>query len=163
MTDAASHARKRSIDDMIDAAAEAAGPHAGAAQAVLRRLFPADEDSKAAAQALDTLAAECFRISAEHGFHDGPNPLPQSLMLIVSEAAEALEAFRDDKFDYDEQRNGHAKPQGVMSELADIVIRTLDTALEVEQQYGTRPLSEVFALKMAFNETRPVGHGRVRL
>lgn len=101
-------------------------------------------------------ASKCYRTAQEHGFHDGPNPLPQSLCLIHSEVSEALEAFRDDDMLSYEASD---KPNGVMSELADIIIRTLDTAEE------TMPgmIGQVLMQKIAYNQIRDIGHGRVRL
>lgn len=108
-------------------------------------------------EAIEALSRECFRIAAEHGFHKTPNPVPQSLCLIHSEVSEALEAYRDDDIAlrYDER----GKPEGLIVELADAVIRILDTAHEIAPgQFG-----EALVAKMAYNETRIPGHGRVRL
>jgi NTP pyrophosphatase (non-canonical NTP hydrolase) len=49
------------------------------------------------------------------------------LMLIVSEAAEALEDVREGHFSA-RTNSENGKPEGLPSELADIVIRTLDLA-----------------------------------
>lgn len=52
----------------------------------------------------------------------------------------------------------HLKPEGVPIELADCIIRCLDTLY----QWGTSPTLAVL-IKMRFNETRPYRHGKVRL
>jgi hypothetical protein len=94
------------------------------------------------------------------------------LMLIVSEAAEALDEWRDgreiDMMLY-EHRGGDVnihpeteerkpgKPVGIPSELADIIIRTLDAAAA----YGV-DIEAAVRIKMAYNENRPYLHGRAR-
>lgn len=89
------------------------------------------------------------------------------LMLIVSEVAEAQ----------DEIRNGHAadetyyptaqtdldgsiiggpfKPEGVPSEIADVVIRCFDFA--ATEGFN---LADIIFEKLAYNETRPYKHGK---
>jgi NTP pyrophosphatase (non-canonical NTP hydrolase) len=127
------------------------------------------------------------------------------LMLIVSEASEALEEWRnnhkedegywslpkyrpaiealpeglretaatieempddgidivDENFNQDEIQalamEGFLKPEGIPSELADIVIRVMDCAVE----YGI-DLEDEITLKMAYNATRPHKHGGKR-
>lgn len=156
---------------------------------------------------LNELAAEIHGISRAKGFwpkEDDPNPIErnvgESLMLIVTEVAEAMEAWRDDKWegtswhyvpgvtdcpheikyegdkvyyrrvglnfevDWPEVtpelfvRWGFApKPEGVASELADVIIRVLDMcgAHDIDIETAVR-------LKVAYNATREVLHGRAR-
>ncbi|MBQ9917399.1 MAG: hypothetical protein IJO71_09415 [Microbacterium sp.] len=99
-----------------------------------------------------------------------------ALMLIVGEASEAHEQIRDgraaDETYYptagfevvsggetewvDSQPiQGLHKPEGVPSEIADIVIRCLDFA----DNFGF-DLGDIIAEKMAYNQTRPYKHGR---
>lgn len=83
------------------------------------------------------------------GFGNPPH-LPQELMLIVTELAEACEAHRtgatSDKI---------PEFTGVEEELADAVIRIFDTA----QRHNLR-LGQAIIQKMLFNLSRPYKHGK---
>jgi NTP pyrophosphatase (non-canonical NTP hydrolase) len=99
-----------------------------------------------------------------HGFWKGETAGPlgrligEKLMLIVTEVAEVMEAYRE---------KGHApggivwyredgKPEGMASEMADIAIRLADLA----EALGI-DLDAAIREKMTFNETRPYKHGKV--
>lgn len=82
--------------------------------------------------------------------------VPEKLMLIVSEASEALEDFRVGKMETT-RRESDGKPEGFPTELADIVIRCFDLAGAL----GINLEAEVLT-KMAFNETRSYRHGGKR-
>lgn len=74
------------------------------------------------------------------------------LALIHSEVSEALEAYREDGLLASQRDDG--KPEGFGSELADVIIRTLDLA----EHYGINIEQEI-ANKMQYNETREYMHG----
>lgn len=80
------------------------------------------------------------------------NPAEQ-LMLIVTELAEACEAFRMGNPPC--ERPGMERYSHAAEELADVVIRCFQMAGEHDI-----PLADVILVKMAFNETRPVKHGK---
>lgn len=105
---------------------------------------------------LRSLQAECWQTAENHGFHDIGMTVGDRLMLIVSEAAEALEAHREghapDESWY--EKDG-TKICGVPSELADIIVRVLDMA----EVYGVDLLT-VLQEKMAYNKSRPFLHGK---
>ena len=78
------------------------------------------------------------------------------LALIGTEVAEAIEEIRagrhvTDRYFSDEDSR---KPEGVPSELADVVIRALDCA----DAWGI-DLENVIEEKLAYNETRGYRHG----
>jgi NTP pyrophosphatase (non-canonical NTP hydrolase) len=135
---------------------------------------------------LNEIAERSHALSKAKGWWDGhldPEDrsfVPEKLMLIVSEAAEALEAYRDPTQPPNFYRctnmachpqpgtRLHApsagvscsfcgkalKPEGVASELADIVIRVGDLAARLGIDLG-RAVEE----KHAYNETRALRHG----
>jgi NTP pyrophosphatase (non-canonical NTP hydrolase) len=73
-------------------------------------------------------------------------------MLIVSEAAEALEDVRNGDFELRVTSEG--KPVGLPSELADIIIRVADYA-----EWQGYDLTAAIQVKQAYNENRPHKHG----
>lgn len=81
--------------------------------------------------------------------------IPQHLMLIVSEAAEALEDYRNGRMSTTIREDG--KPEGFWTEIADIAIRLGDLA----GAHGVDLEHEV-KQKMAHNRTRPHRHGGKR-
>lgn len=94
-------------------------------------------------QDLTRLAKAFTNWREAQGFSMSWDLIPEKLMLIVTEAAEAMEAYRsDDRANFGE-------------ELADIIIRTLDLCggLGVDIQGAVMQ-------KMEVNFTRPKKHGR---
>ena len=79
--------------------------------------------------------------------------IPEKLMLIVSEASEALEDYREGKL-LQLAFEVSGKPIGFASELADVVIRCFDLAgaLGID-------LQDAIVQKHKFNKTRPYRHG----
>lgn len=79
------------------------------------------------------------------------------LALITTEVAEAIEEIRNGR-DVDETYysvGGHGmKPEGVPSEIADVVIRALDVA----DAWGI-DLEAVIEIKLAYNAARGYRHG----
>lgn len=90
--------------------------------------------------------------------HSGWARLParnfgEILMLAVSELVEALEAHR--KIGLHGAGNYGLSVSHVTEELADTIIRLLDTARGLDL-----PLGEALAEKLAYNDTRPPKHGK---
>jgi NTP pyrophosphatase (non-canonical NTP hydrolase) len=101
---------------------------------------------------LDEMADRLHIISTEKGFW--PNEvddifITKQLMMIVSEAVEVMEAIRKDK----------GKDE-IASEMADIVIRTLDLYAGLRDNlYTDISLDAALEKKVSFNKTRPERHG----
>jgi NTP pyrophosphatase (non-canonical NTP hydrolase) len=98
-----------------------------------------------------------------------PRELPEILMLIDTETAEAMEEWRDghapDQIYYTHE-DGQAcviedcpdtKPEGVPIELADVLIRVLDACVWLGID-----IERALRIKMDYNRTRSINHGRVR-
>lgn len=121
--------------------------------------------------AINDLRDVAYGNSAAKGFHSDPahENASTKLMLIVSEAAEALECeregmARENLYQFGETgttnvfRHGDGtlnKPIGYASELADIIIRVADEAGRLGIDLG-RAVVE----KVEYNATRPVKHGK---
>ena len=132
-----------------------------------------DPDNLSFGMTICDVVAEAHKIAREKGWHqslatqalsDGSEASAAALKeiaalrfgawmgLIMSEAAEALEAFRSHGLS--SWRGETGKPEGVASELADIVIRVGDVcgALQID-------LEDAIMSKMEFNRSRSFRHG----
>jgi NTP pyrophosphatase (non-canonical NTP hydrolase) len=103
--------------------------------------------------ALTDIGAEILRHKRTHGWKvTGPGDwandreIPSVLMLITTEVAEAMEAFRADDL------------ENFVEELADIVLRTVGLAHGMQIDLAAASIA-----KMAKNRHRPLKHGGKRL
>lgn len=104
-------------------------------------------------EGLNALRDKVHNMAKEKGWHEPSPSFGEAMALLHSEVSEALEAYRD----YGNVEHfgppGH-KPTGVPSELADVIIRCLDTC----GAFGI-DIEEAVRRKMAFNATRDKRHG----
>lgn len=108
------------------------------------------------------LQQEAHNNACNKGWWDSPDgsfkqlrPIPELLMLVTTEVAEAMEAYRDAIALYELDKG--KKPVGFAHELADVMIRVADMA----EAYGI-DLEKAIKQKMAYNATRPHRHGGKR-
>lgn len=107
-------------------------------------------------KSIQEIAYDCYANSAAHGFWENNTNIAEKLMLIVSEASEALECWRNGESLEERLRDTDGKPEGFASELADVVIRVFDLA--VSQNIDIQSAIEH---KMEYNKSRPFMHGKI--
>jgi NTP pyrophosphatase (non-canonical NTP hydrolase) len=119
------------------------------------------------------LIGEAHGCAIEKGWWDGgaqdrtdraEADFPALLALIHSEVSEALEAYRKPEQGYPDGDawgwiGPNGKPEGILSELADVVIRIFDLVGALGM--GSR-FASVLVAKMRYNRTRPHRHGGKR-
>ena len=102
---------------------------------------------------LKEFCEHAHKTALEHGWWEKPRTLAEQIVLMHSELSEAIEAIRNGEEGFwIDPKSG--KPEGIATELADCIIRIMDTC----KNYGW-DLEEVMLVKMAYNDRRPYRHG----
>jgi len=115
---------------------------------------------------LNELRDKAFAYAERQGFHKEPVNFAERIMLVVTELSEAVQADRGDlwasktfpdKITCEDCERMYALPVAgsVEEEIADALIRMFSIAgiYNIDLDYHVN-------VKMAYNETRPCGHGK---
>lgn len=93
-------------------------------------------------------------VAKDHGWWDRPNDIGRQITNMHGELSEAWEEFRGGRpLDY-MYYSGGTKPEGFGVELADCVIRIMDTC-----EANGIDLEKMIELKNEYNKTREWRHG----
>lgn len=107
---------------------------------------------------LGALAESVKTVNDLNGWFDRVRSQEADIALLHSEVSELFEEIRDgadtNRNRYHVDDNGNLKPEGIPSELADVIIRALDTAY----RWGI-DIDDAVAEKLAYNATRGRFHG----
>ena len=99
---------------------------------------------------ISELQTKIHQIAKDHGWWEKDREIGTILMLIVTEVAEVMEAYREDRYE-SENIPGFSWME---EELADIIIRVLDFA-----GHNNYDMEGAISAKMKYNASRSYRHG----
>lgn len=104
---------------------------------------------------IKSLQKEIHQNAVEHGWWEEERNFGELIALCHSELSEALEEVRKGEDINNTYYGVGNKPEGVPSELADVIIRILDMC----EHYGI-DMEAMLKEKHEFNKKRPYKHGK---
>lgn len=111
-------------------------------------------DLQLAAASLNTLAREIHGLAKEKGWYEAERSIEAHVALLHSEVSELFEHYRTHGPQLSLYYQAHGKPEGIPVELADVIIRALDMAADLNIN-----ISEAVYRKFLYNTTRGHRHG----
>jgi NTP pyrophosphatase (non-canonical NTP hydrolase) len=103
---------------------------------------------------INEVAKEIHENAVAHGWWDEERGFPEVLALIHSEVSEALEEYRNGHGATEIYFSDSGKPEGIPTELADVIIRVLDYC-----GYAGINIDAAISQKHEYNKSRPYRHG----
>ena len=103
---------------------------------------------------INELAKEIHENAVTHGWWDEERSFPEILALIHSEVSEALEEYRNGHSATEIYFSDNGKPEGIPTELADVIIRVLDYC-----GYAGIDIDAAVSQQHEYNKSRPYRHG----
>lgn len=103
---------------------------------------------------INEVAKEIHENAVAHGWWDEERGFPEVLALIHSEVSEALEEYRNGHGATEIYFSDNGKPEGIPTELADVIIRVLDYC-----GYAGIDIDAAISQKHEYNKSRPYRHG----
>lgn len=121
---------------------------------------PIDVDGVEIILTIPWIMTDVHKTAIQHGWWENHKEddilvIPEKLMLIVTEVAEAMEEYRNGTLPL-YYKDG--KPEGITVELADVIIRICDLC----EEFGF-DLQSAIIEKMIYNDQRPYRHGGKRV
>ena len=102
---------------------------------------------------IKVFGSQVHETAKKHGWYDTEKSFGEDIALMHSELSEAFEAYRING-DPAKSWVENGKPEGVPSELADVIIRVLDAC----ERYGI-DIEKALRDKAFYNESRSYRHG----